>query len=112
MRVVEAVQIAATMVMVFASVVMVLKIHLLKRLKTQNAISSENGVSLPKLNRITQYLLSRMLKKGVIRVNQEGLYFFDEGAYRSLRKRRVTITIIAVLVAVALIFLLYAVVGK
>ncbi len=111
MRTVEVLQVLGSLVGTFAAVLMGLEQKLLRQLKKQHAVSPESAIVLPSLSALSRWRYSILLRRGAVRHTAEGRVYFDAASYRMLSRRRVGIAIPAVLVALALVVLLY-VMGK
>ena len=111
MRSVEVFQILGASVGAVGAVAVSLEQRLVRKLKAHHATTVGTAVALTPMNRLSRWRLSRLLKHGAVHQTTAERYYFDQPAYRALRRRRASIAIPAVLAAVALVLGLHAIFG-
>lgn len=108
MRTVEVLQLLGTLVGSLAAVSLDLERRMLKQFRSQQATSAENAIPLPEVRGVSRWRLSRLIKHNIVRSGANGLFYLDEASHRLLRKRRLTIILPAIAVALATVVILQA----
>ena len=107
MRTVEILSILGTIIGAFASGLVALERRLIKKLKSSGAISKDKAIGLTKLSPLSRWRLNRLTKSNAIIKTELGAYYFNEGNFRILRIKRVTATIIFLVVSISAIIILH-----
>ena len=106
MRLVEALQVMATLGGGFVSIVIGYEQWLLKLLRKQNASCPESAARLPGLRALPRWRLSVLLRHGAVRETRDGRHYLDADGYRAMRRSRLSVVIPATIAAVAIVVLL------
>ncbi len=107
MRTVEILSILGTLLGGFASGMAALEKKLVKKLRDRGATSEKKAVELQKLRPLSLWRISRLKRANAIKEVESGKLYFDESAFRALRKKRALIAITLIVVSVFLFIIFH-----
>lgn len=105
MRLVEVLQVAASILGVLASAFMVLEKRLVQRFRRAGAVSPETSIELPPLSFLSRWRLSRLESAHAVMSVDHRRRYLDEEAYGPLRNKRVVRGVTLVVLALAIVVL-------